>query len=245
MIAIIPARGDSKGVPKKNIKPLGGYPLIAFSIVAALLSAKIERVIVSTDSREIADIAHKYGAEVPFLRPTEFARDESPDKDFITHAIKWFTKNESSVPDYFVHLRPTTPLRDPKVIDSAASEIINKSAATSLRSAHPASESPYKWFVCNEQGYFTSINPDYSNDYINEPRQSFPKVYIPNGYVDILKTSFINTSGLMHGDMMLGYITPACKEVDTLEDFEIIEYELYKKGSKLLDYLKTNFPVAN
>ena len=108
--AIIPARGGSKGVPRKNIKLLKGFPLIAYSIVAAKMSKMTDRVIVSTDSQEISDIAQKYDAEVPFLRPAEYAHDRSPDIDFVRHAIDWFAKNESNQPELFVHLRPTTPL---------------------------------------------------------------------------------------------------------------------------------------
>ncbi|HON56846.1 MAG TPA: acylneuraminate cytidylyltransferase family protein, partial [bacterium] len=107
--AIIPARGGSKGVPDKNIRLLKGYPVIAYSIVACKLSKKIDRIIVSTDSEKIAQISKKYGAEVPFLRPAEFATDISPDLGFMKHAVDWFEINEKNIPDFFIHIRPTTP----------------------------------------------------------------------------------------------------------------------------------------
>ena len=94
--SIIPARGGSKEVPKKNIKPLGGFPLMAYSIIASKLSSRIERTIVSTDSQEIADIALSYGAEVPFLRPAEIAQDHSTDLELIQHAISWFRMAKAS-----------------------------------------------------------------------------------------------------------------------------------------------------
>ena len=136
MYAIIPARGGSKGVPKKSIALLCGFPLIAYSIAAAKLSKKIERVIVSTDSEEMAEVARSFGAETPFMRPAEFARDTSPDIEFVEHAISWFQKNESSVPEFLVHLRPTTPLRIPEDIDRAIEMLAKHKDATSLRSGY-------------------------------------------------------------------------------------------------------------
>ena len=119
IVALIPARSGSKGVPNKNIRYLGDVPLIAYSIIAALKSTLIDRVIVSTDSEEYADIARNYGAEVPFIRPAEISGDTATDLQLFEHAISWFEKNENLVPQYFVHLRPTTPLRDPRIIDDA------------------------------------------------------------------------------------------------------------------------------
>ncbi|PYR99017.1 MAG: cytidylyltransferase, partial [Acidobacteria bacterium] len=138
VFALIPARGGSKGVPKKNIKLLGGYPLIAYSIAAAKLCPLVDRIVVSTDSEDIANISKKYGADVPFLRPAELATDSSPDRDFILHALAYFERQERNTPEYIVHLRPTTPLRDPALMAEAIECIRNNSEATSLRSAHPA-----------------------------------------------------------------------------------------------------------
>lgn len=242
---IIPARGGSKGVPGKNIRLLGGYPLIAYSIAVSRLVKGISRTIVSTDSPEIAVIAKKYGAEVPFLRPAELAGDKSQDIEFVLHAINWFQQYEQKIPDYLVHLRPTTPLRDPLIIDRAITEIMNNSDATSLRSGHPAAESPFKWFLRDSDGYFKGILPEYSNDQINAPRQFFPTVYIPDGYVDVLKISFIIESHSLLGNKMIGFVSPVCSEVDTIEDFEFLEFELTKKSNPVFEYLKANFPKEN
>jgi len=243
VISIIPARGGSKGVPGKNIRSLGGYPLIAYSIVASKLCKNIQRTIVSTDSEEIANIAKRFGAEVPFLRPSEIANDRSPDIDFVLHAISWFESNEGKVPEHFVHLRPTTPLRDPLVVDRAIEQIVDNSEATSLRSGHAASESPFKWFRRDDKGLFRGLMSDMSNDELNAPRQSFSVAYIPDGYVDVLKTRFIKTTGQLHGDKMLGFVSPFCTEVDIAEDLEFLEYELQKKGNilTLRKYLQENF----
>ena len=243
VIALIPARGGSKGVPKKNIKLLGGYPLIAYSIAAAKLSEMIERVVISTDSEEIANVARQFGAEVPFLRPAEFAGDRSPDIEFVVHAMDWFQQNEAQVPEYIVHVRTTTPLREPGIVDDAIRQILINKEATSLRSAHPAPESPFKWFLKSKDGWFKGITPNVSNEAINNPRQGFPNVYVPDGYVDVLKTSFIAThAGILHGDKILVFISPVCREVDTPEDFEYLGFELKTKGSPLLKYLNENFP---
>lgn len=239
---IIPARSGSKGVSGKNIKLLGGYPLIAYAIAAAKMAKNISRTIVSTDSAEIASIARKYGAEAPFLRPVEFSGDKSPDIDFVLHAINWFQENEKKALDYFVHLRPTTPLREPAIIDQAIQEIINCAEATSLRSGHPAAESPFKWFFRDEQGYFKGLLSGYSNDQINAPRQSFATVYIPDGYVDVLKVSFIRDSHSLYGNKMIGFISPVCTEVDTIKGFEFLEYELKNSNNPVYEYLNSNYP---
>ena len=156
--AIIPAWSGSKGVPKKNIRLLGGHPLIAYSIVAARRCRHIDRVIVSTDSPEIADISGAYGAEAPFLRPAELARDSSTDVEFIRHALDWFQDHEHLQPELLVHLRPTTPLRESALIDSAIDLIASHDEATSLRSAHQVAEPPEKMFRV-EDGFLTGLFP--------------------------------------------------------------------------------------
>jgi CMP-N,N'-diacetyllegionaminic acid synthase len=237
VIAIIPARGGSKGVPGKNIKMLAGYPLIAFSIAAAKLSTRIERIIVSTDSPEIAEISKKFGAEVPFMRPVELAQDKSGDIDFMLHALKWFRDNDNENWEYWVHLRPTTPLRNPESVDTAIDEIIKNAGSTSLRSGHIAPESPFKWFRKNSNGYFEPLIGSLTSDKANAPRQEFPDAYIPDGYVDVLKASYILNHNLLHGNKMIAFKSPFCTEVDSKEDFEYLEYEIKTKGSPLLGYL--------
>lgn len=239
--AIIPARGGSKGVPGKNVKRLNGFPLIAYSIAVAKLSKKISRIIVSTDSEEIAEIAKKYGAECPFLRPKELAQDNSRDYEFMIHAINWFEKNKNCIPDYWVHLRPTTPLRKPELVDSAIETLIINKIATSLRSAHLSPESPYKWFRRDENGWFIGMSNKLDNDTINNPRQQFPNVYIPDGYVDVLITSFIKNNSQIHGNKIFGFESPFCIEVDTPDDFELLEYQINKNNYEVFTYLKNTF----
>ena len=147
VIAIIPARSGSKSLIDKNIRLLSGHPLIAYSIAIVKLSQKIDRVIVSTNSQGYADIAKQYGAEVPFMRPDKYSTDAATDKGFLVHAMSWIKENEGRVPEYWVHLRPSTPLRSVEIVDSAINEIMKSQDATSLRSGHKAPESPLKWFV--------------------------------------------------------------------------------------------------
>lgn len=241
-MALIPARGGSKGVPKKNIKLLGGYPLIAFSIAAARLCREIERIIVSTDSPEIADIVKAYGAEVPFLRPSELAQSTSPDIDYIRHALDWLQNHEGSQPDFLVHLRPTTPLRDPALIASAIQMMASNDKATSLRSAHELSEPPQKMMMIQE-GFLVGFFPDDPRpEYYNMPRQTFPPAYKPNGYVDIIRTGFVNSGDSLHGPRILAFITPVTVEVDKPEEFEYLEYLVTTKGHPLHYHLKASFP---
>lgn len=243
--AIIPARSGSKGVKNKNIRCLEGYPMIAYSIVACKLCKGIDRIIVSTDSEEYAKIARYYGAETPFLRPAELAGDTSTDIEFMEHAIKWLADNENEIPELFMHVRPTYPLRDPKVMEEALGKMKNDSSATSLRSAYLASNTPYKWFNLREDGYYKPIRDDMTLDQANNPRQAFPDVFIPDGYVDMLRTSHIIEKDLMHGDRMIGFVVPNGIDVDALKDMEYLEFIIKDSGSPVYEELKKNYKTLD
>tara|TARA_B100000686_G_scaffold264999_2_gene279200 strand:- start:124 stop:915 length:792 start_codon:yes stop_codon:yes gene_type:complete len=246
VIALIQARGGSKGVPKKNIKPLGRHPMIAYSIAAAELCQDIDRVIVSTESEEIAAIAEDYGAEVPFLRPTEFASDAATDADVIHHALDWLNANEGYKPPLLVQLRPTTPFRNPALISAALDLIRYDAEATSLRSAHPIAEPPQKMFGLNDSGYFEGLFPHETRpEYFHLPRQAFAPTFYPNGYVDIIRSSFVGSApyATIYGDKILGFTTPFAPEVDTPEDFEYLEFLIARETHPLkahLDGTKTD-----
>ncbi len=239
--AIIPARGGSKTIPKKNILNIGGYPLIAYSIAAAKLSKTIDRVIISTDSVEIAEISKKYGAEVPFLRPAEISQDMSTDAEFMLHAIKWFKENEGKVADYFVHLRPTSPLRDPQKIDEAVESIFKHPEVNALRSGHKVDTTPQKLFGLVD-GYFVGLFPaDTRPEYHNLPRQTFPPTYKPDGYVDVLKTEFVEKTGMVHGDKILAFLTPDTGDIDYLSDLKYVQKVVEERPWAVHEYLKKNF----
>ena len=238
IIGIIPARGGSKGVPKKNIKEIGGFPMIAYSIVASQLVKKIDRCIISTDSQEIADIAKSFGADVPFLRPSEFATDSSNDIEFLKHAIDWFSENEGDIPGYWVLLRTTTPLREPEVINNAIEKIIDNQEATSLISIHEFAETPGKMFGMQD-GFLHGLCPmDPRPEYFTLPRQEFAPAYFGNGYVDIVKSSTIKNNNSCFGTRMLGFEVPDTGEIDVPEDFKRVEFYLNSTGNSIYQYLK-------
>lgn len=228
VVAIIPARSGSKSVSDKNIRLLAGKPLLAYSIAASRLTSNIDRVIVSTDSQGYANIARESGAEVPFLRPMEISGDMSTDYQLIKHALDWFQDNEGRQPEYLVHLRPTTPLRDPRCIEAAIEMIKNDSKATALRSVHEMSESAYKTMEI-ENRYLKCVGSgSFDLDAANNPRQMFNKTYKPNGYVDVIVSSYVMKNQKIHGDHVLAFITPYIGDVDTFEDFDYLEYQTEK-----------------
>ncbi len=223
-------------MPGKNIRLLNGHPLIAYSIMASKLSKNIQRTIVSTDSKEIADIAKNYGAEVPFLRPADISGDNATDYEFFKHAIEWFEENEGKVPEYFVHLRPTTPLRNPHLIDEAINLALSNTQITSLRSVHKMSESAYKFFEIENNLLKTLCKGSFKLDSANDVRQSYPDTFIPNGYVDIIKTQFVSNMKEIHGNHVIPFITPVTYEVDNKNDFVFLEF-LTKKNRKIFENL--------
>lgn len=237
-LALIPARGGSKGVPGKNIRPLGGFPVIAWSIVAARLCPGIDRVIVSTDSPEIAAVARRFGAETPFLRPAELATDAAGDRGVVLHLLRWLQSAEGTFPSLVVHLRPTTPLRDPLEIARAVAALNAAPQATALRSAHALPEPPQKMFGVDD-GLFVGLFPhDLRPEYYNLPRQAFPPAYLPNGYVDVLRSDFVLSNDALHGPRILAHVTPPATEIDAMEDLDRLEYILERRGHPLLEHLR-------
>ena len=232
VIAIVPARSGSKGVIHKNIKTLGGYPLLAFSVAVGKKAESIDRVIISSDSTEYIGIGKTYGAEAPFIRPVEISRDESTDYQCVKHLLDFLQDNEGQIPEYVVHLRPTTPFRDPVLIDAAVKKIKLNSKATALRSAHEMSETAYKCLEI-ENSIFKPLGMNSFNmDNANLPRQMFPKTYAANGYVDIYKSNFIETNCKMLGNHVIPYIIPLTLEVDNETDFMMLEH--FIKDNNLL-----------
>jgi len=241
IIALVQARGGSKGVPGKNIRNLKGFPLIAWSIACCKLSRKIDRVILSTDSEKIAEIGKKFGAEVPFIRPSEFAMDDSTDYVVIKHFLDWMNENEKSIPKYVVQIRPTTPLRDPDQIDEAIELISASASASGLRSVYEMSETAWKTFEL-EESYIKSILSKTNNQNENlssdMPRQALPKTYVGQGLVDVINPIFCTEKNI-YGENVLGFVSPNVGEIDTEDDFDFINYLIEKKqfGKKILDFL--------
>ncbi|HNK64164.1 MAG TPA: acylneuraminate cytidylyltransferase family protein, partial [Anaerolineales bacterium] len=144
VLAIIPARGGSKGIPRKNIRNFAGYPLLAWSIAAAKRSELVTRIIVSTDDEEIAAVAREWGAETPFLRPAELAQDKSTDLPLFEHALHWLHENENYHPEIIVQLRPTSPIRPQSIVDDAIRILLKHAEADCVRGVVPAGQNPFK-----------------------------------------------------------------------------------------------------
>lgn len=228
-LAIIGARSGSKGVPDKNLRMICGYPLLAYSIKAARQAGLL--ALVSSDSEHYLDVAHQYGA-MTLRRPDEISGDAATDHQFISHSIKWVELDLGLLPTLLVHLRPTTPLRDPAYIAKAIEHMRSHPEATALRSVHEMPESA--WKTCEIEKHTGMLMPlcvrlDEALDFINDPRQVFSATHHPNGYVDILRTDFVRNSGLIHGGKVLAFITPRVTEVDSEEDFELLEWQVSKR----------------
>lgn len=224
VLALIPARGGSKGIPRKNIKLVAGKPLIAHSIEQALTSSLITRVIVSTDDLEIAETARNFGAEVPFMRPSEYAADDSPDIDCFTHALRWLADTEGYEPETVVQLRPTSPVRRVEVLDLAIQTFLDHPEADSLRSVSLASQTPYKMWRIDGEYLSPLLKLEGVAEPFNSGRQTLPRVYWQNGYVDITRPANVLGAGRMSGDKILAFlIEEQIGDLDYEESIPVVE----------------------
>lgn len=228
IVSLIGARAGSKGILNKNIVDVGGQPLISYSILDSLRCSYIEETYVSTDCEEIASIAKEFGANVPFIRPKEYASDTATDYDYFKHFISWFYITYDEYPKYIIHLRPTTPIRQKEYLENAIEKIIAYPSCTSLRSVEELNECSYKMFKLNQEGYLEGLYQNYNGikDYSNLPRQQFNKEYKPNGYVDIIKPQCMLETKSLHGDKILSYITPKSIEIDSMDDLDYLRFVL-------------------
>lgn len=226
VIGFIPARSGSKGIKNKNIKNLNGKPLLAWSIEACKKSKYIKEIVVSTDSKKYAKIAIKHGATKVIIRPKKISGDKSTDYQALAHAIKNL-KNLNY--KFIAHVRPTTPIRKSKDIDKAIL-LFSKKNYTSLRSVHEMPESAYKTFEISKKRLLKPICNNKNNmDSFNKPRQSFKKTYAANGLIDIyLKDHLIEKKNLL-GKKVFPFITNFVHEIDTIEQFKMINFILSKK----------------
>jgi CMP-N,N'-diacetyllegionaminic acid synthase len=230
VLAIIPARNNSKRIHNKNIKLLCGKPLIFYTIEQAKKSKYIDRIIVSTDSLKIAKISKKYGAEVPFLRPSALAMDISPDFPVFLHALDWLKYNELCIPDIIVHLRPTSPLRKANQIDKAIELLEANPSANSVRSVTEQKHSPYKMYTINNNILKPLLSFKNNKEFFNLPSQQLPKVYRHVGYVDVIRASTIVQGKQLSGKKIIPLIIDnAISGLDTPEDWLYYEYIMKQK----------------
>ena len=237
VVAIVPARSGSKSVPDKNIREVGGFSLLNWAITVSKKSDLISDVYVSTDSQHYADIALAAGAKVPFLRPSCISGDSSKDYEFISHAVSWFHDN-NLFPDFIAHVRPTSPLRFPSDLDQAIAAFVNTNSYTSSRSVHKMSESAYKCFELSDSGTLTTIfDNNFDLDKSNNARQSFPETYVANGCIDIISVKHLTSTGTLHGNNVLPFITNYVHEIDNESDFQFLDF-LITSSPEYLDIFK-------
>jgi len=238
IIALIGARGGSKGIKNKNIQAVGGYPLIAYPITCAQLVPEIpeEAVYFSTESGQIRTIAGKFMAETGLIkRPAKYSSDKATDIGWLSHAIETVEKSGKTV-DLIVHLRATTPFIVPFVIDDAI-KLFLKNKADSLRSVHPLPESPYKMYEKRDNYLHSYMGTPIEET--TKPRQSMDIAWVPNGYVDILRASVIK-AGSLYGEKILAFETEPVIEVDSQHDLDLLRAT--HEDAVMFDYLRSFFP---
>lgn len=214
VLAVIPARGGSKSIPRKNIIDFAGHPLIAYSIAAGLSAEQVSRVIVSTDDEEIAEVSRRYGAEVPFLRPAEYAEDATPDLPVFEHALEWLSKHEDYRPDIVVQLRPTSPFRRLWHINSAVKKLASRPDADAVRTVIEPFENPFKMWMIGDDGMMQPLIKTEFEEPYNMPRQALPKVYWQTGYVDVTWARTILEKGSMTGEFILPLVIDSGDWID-------------------------------
>ena len=204
VLALITARGGSKGLHRKNVLPLAGKPVIAWTISAALESPSLNRVVVSTDDEEIAQVSREWGAEVPFMRPAELARDDSPHMSVVDHAIRWLEANQKVRPDYVMLLQPTSPLRTTADIE-AATQLALEKQADSVVSVCLTHHHPYLTKKLAEDGtmadFMSATQPDLR-------RQALPPAYFLNGAIYLTRREVLLNEQTFHPVRTFPYVMP-------------------------------------
>jgi N-acylneuraminate cytidylyltransferase len=226
VLAVIPARGGSKSIPRKNVQLFAGHPLLAYSIAAGVRARTVQRVIVSTDDGEIAAIAREYGAETPFLRPPALAQDDTPDLPVFEHALSWLEENEGYLPEIVVQLRPTSPVRPPGCVDRAVEILLAHPEADSVRGVVPSGQNPYKMWRVGSDGRMEPLLHNGFKEPYNMPRQALPRTYWQTGQVDAIRATTIRTRGSMSGEIILPLILEPryAVDIDNPRDLERAEW---------------------
>lgn len=233
VLAIIPARGNSKSIPRKNIREFAGYPLIAYSIAAAMQARSVTRVIVSTDDVEIANIANQFGAEIPFMRPDEIAQDQTADLPVFEHALGYLHEHENYQPDVVIQLRPTSPVRPTDCVDSAVSILLAHPDADCVRGVVIAGQNPYKMWHIQPNGVLEPIlTVEGVPEAYNAPRQELPLVYWQTGHIDAIRPATILQKRSMTGSVIYPLIIDPSftVDIDTMIDWRNGEQLIMEGG---------------
>jgi len=233
VLGLITARGGSKGIPRKNIVPLGGKPLIAWTIESAINSSVLDRVIVSTDNNEIADIAQKWGAEVPFIRPTELAEEDSPHVDVLLHAIRWLHENEEYFPEFLMLLQPTSPLRTTEDIEKSFALAIERKADCVI-SVQESLSHPYTVMQVSEDQKLSEFLMSPKDAGVYQSRQLRPEFYSLNGAIFLFRVDALIEKPMVYPELTFTYVMPEERslDVDTSWDLHI--------ANLILNHLNSN-----
>ena len=239
VLAVIPARGGSKGIPGKNIKDFAGFPLIAYSILAGTQSDLVTRVIVSTDDKAIASVANQWGAETPFLRPDHLAGDAVVDFPVMRHCLDWLAENEGYHPEVVVWLRPTSPIRPRDCVDRAISLLLTHPDADSVRGVVSAGQNPFKmWTIDESSGAMQPlVDVPGMDEPFNAPRQALPEVFWQTGHIDAFWTRTMNEKDSMTGDVILPLIIDPryTVDIDVPKDWVAAEHKLQQDHLEMID----------
>jgi len=210
VLGIITVRGGSKAIPDKNIAVVGGKPLLAWTVIAARKSAKIDRIIVTTDSPKIAEVAKEFGAEVPFLRPSDLAKDDTPSIDPIIHAVKWLFVQEDYQPDYVMCLQPTSLFRTADDIDSAINLAQEKKAAAVVSVVLPE-HNPYWMKSISSDGRLQNFLPGKIQF---TRRQDLPPTFALNGAIYLVKREILIQENTLNPENSYPYVMPPERSLD-------------------------------
>lgn len=224
ILGLIPARGGSKSVPGKNLRPVAGKPLIAWTIESAHKSKYLDRVILSSEDSSIIKSAEKYGCEVPFVRPDDLAKDDTPTNEVIIHAI-----NSLENYDFVVAMQVTSPLVTEEDIDSCIKKCIDENANACISACEP-DKSPYWMFKMEKE----VLVPVFGKEYLNKRRQELPSVYIPNGAVFVANCSWFKKNRSFYSDSTVGYIMPRERSIDLDTEFDFKLLETYLEYKNLI-----------
>ncbi len=238
VLAIVQARGGSKGLPRKNLRLLCGHPLVAYSVATGMAAQGVTRVLISTDDEEIAEVAKQYGAEAPFLRPAELAQDDTPDLPLFEHAIEWLARHEDYHPEMIVQLRPTTPLRPRGMVDESIGILRADPLAHCVRGVTIPKQNPYKMWRDGADGCLRPLMEGEFEEPYNMPRQKLPDTFWQTGHVDVIRTSTITQLHSLTGKRVRPIMVDMnyCVDIDTLVDFDLAEEAIRQK------HLDIDFP---
>lgn len=229
ILAIVSARAGSKGLPGKNTRALAGKPLIAHTIEAARRAPSVSRVLVSTDGQDIADVAKSYGADVPFLRPSELARDETPGIEPVLHAVHWLAEQEASRPELILLLQPTSPLRTAEDIEAAVA-LMKRSHPPAVVSVEPVRKYPQWMVTLADDGQFRWMMGE---DAVATRRQDLPTAYALNGAIYLVRREVLVEQRTLLPRGTIGYVMPPERSVDIDSELDIrVAEALLRERSK-------------